>query len=199
MLKRACNFIQIKKILKDKCKCPTKCLEKFTFKKVRELRINFWSQPKHMRFFHLKNVINLKTSVGRFSYLRTATGESVCKKAFMSVYMINKNFLTKASVLKGKTVGLTQVKEQSTKTLELISWFEEYLLFHGDFMPHNQDVLLPYGTIKIHIYEQYREEACGGHVSKSTFFEIWNKHFPHVKVKKVIFMLIWSSYWHLLI
>ena len=175
----------MKKALKVKCKCPMKCIEKFTLKKIRDNRITFWSQPKHIRIFMLKNAIKMKTSHGRFSYFRTTTGENVCTKAFLLVYMINKNLFTKANSLHGKTVGLVHGKEQSTKTLELISWFEEYLLFHGDFMPHNMDVMLPYGTIKIHIYEQYKFEASEDHVSKSTFFDIWSKHFPHVKVKKV--------------
>lgn len=170
MLKRACSIIHIKKTLKRKCKCSQKCVDKFSLKTVREIRSDFWSHPRHVRFFILNQYAKLKISKGKFSYIRTDTGELVCTKAFLQLYMINKNSFTRAGRLRDKTVGLGNIKQTSVNTVKLTSWFEEYVGFHGDFMPHNADVMLPYGTVKLHIYDQYKMEAEGNHVNKSTFF-----------------------------
>ena len=184
MLSRACSILDLKRTLKEKCKCSENCMSKFDLKAVKELRINFWSQPKHIRMFVLNNFQNLKQTKGKFTYMRTETGVLVCSKAFFLLYRINKNTFTKVIAMTGKTVGLSKTKSKSDNTLSLIAWFEVYVQFHGDFMPHNQDVLLPYGSRKIHVYEQYKLEKESP-VSRSTFFDIWAKHFPHVKIKKV--------------
>ncbi|XP_060583861.1 uncharacterized protein LOC132740023 [Ruditapes philippinarum] len=133
--------------------------------------------------FILNNIQKSKETIGKFTFLRTEYGGLVCSKAFQSLYRINKNTFSKANVISGKTVGLSKTKSKSHNTISLIAWFEEYVKFHGDFMPHKQDVLLPYGSRKLHVYEQYKIETASP-VSKSTFFDMWAKHFPHIKIKK---------------
>lgn len=73
-------------------------------------------------------------------------------------------------------------------TDDAIVWLKDYAFYHADRMPDSKDMMLPYKTRKLDIYNKYLDEKtesmqCA--VSKTTFFELWSKRFKNLKIKRV--------------
>ena len=117
-------------------------------------------------------------------------GVTVCKKAFMSLLHINKNLMTMCRKhVKGDLLSQTSTfRTLSMKSLQCMTWIEEYASYYGDRMPNNENILLPYRTTKISVYNSYcqdMKECRKNAVSRAGFNRIWKHNFPNLKIKQV--------------
>ena len=187
MLEKAVSFLEINSVLKFKCCCGRNCVKNFQCSEIRKVRTEFWQQPKNVRMFILKNFVQNSKKVGKFTMFLVRKDISVCSKAFLRIFRINKNTLTRATTMLEANVmatGFSKPKCKAKTTLELVSWLEEYASYNTDRMPDTMTCFLPYGTRKMDIYAKYRSESSTP-ASKSTFFRTWSLYFPHLKIKKV--------------
>ena len=180
----------LKDIIKSKCTCSQNCLRTVTAKEVKVLRHKYWTKPGFQRNQWLIHTVSNTEVKGRFRCLQTDNGKKVVTSAFLKIYHINKNKLTKCSQLqeegaissKGK-----QPRQMGSDATEALAWLEDYASFYGDRMPHNKAVLLPYKTQKQLLYSTYKRERGGNAVSLTTFYKLWKQYLPQLKIKKVCF------------
>ncbi|CAC5375163.1 unnamed protein product [Mytilus coruscus] len=76
-------------------------------------------------------------------------------------------------------------RKRSDKFINALIRLEEYATFRADRMPDSQTALLPYGTRRIRIYEQYHQEnKKETQLKRSSFMLMWSKYLPHLKIKQ---------------
>lgn len=120
-------------------------------------------------------------------------GVKVCATMLKKVYHIDKNRLYKLfKKFKNGAVapGIRNVRSKSDIHLAAIEWLEEYATHHGDRMPHNIQVLLPYRTRKYVIFKRYVNEKTARFepsLGMSAFYKMWTVAFSHLRIKKVCF------------
>jgi hypothetical protein len=193
MKSKATSLLSVKSALKEKCVCGQGCMKNLNFKTVRDLRNAFWLNSKTMRMQLLRSYIFNSHKYGKYRFLKVEQMK-LCSKAFRIVLHINKNTFSLALQMSEKNIATIPGKkprDMSEKTLQLMSWLEEYSTYHGDRMPDTSDILLPYRTIKSDLYYKYVSEtrhytSPEYSVSRAQFFKTWKMNFPHLKIKKVI-------------
>ncbi|XP_053389791.1 uncharacterized protein LOC128552757, partial [Mercenaria mercenaria] len=173
------------KSMGKQCKCKNDCMDKLSYELVKRLRYIYWTMPSKQRKEFVISKLTSAQRIGRFTFVFLDNGQGICLKAFEHAFHINKNFITRQKEL-AKTGAMSSspvIREKSVKSLECIAWLESYATMFADRMPNSRDILLPYKTIKRHVYETYVREvdSC---VSESTFYGVWTKHFPNLKIKK---------------
>ena len=189
LMRKALDKEDIMRSKNKKCKCDKNCMGMFSAKDIYNLRERYWTNTRRAQFQILIHTMGQQYKKGSFFYLPLDNGKTVCVKAFKLILKVNKNALTEAkkSHQRGaKSTAGKSPKSVSHRTEQTISWFEMYAEFHGDRMPHSRDVLLPYKTTKVGVFQSYRtqvEEAS--RVSATLFYKIWKERFPHVKIKEV--------------
>ena len=118
-------------------------------------------------------------------------GQRVCGTCFRRAYKLNKNFFYKylKKARKGvQACGVLNGRLNSEKRQIADVWLDIYAFYHADRMPDNQNLMLPYRTRKIDIYNIYTKEMVDvlkSPVSKSLFYDIWNNK-KILKIKQVI-------------
>jgi hypothetical protein len=191
MKSKALSLLSVKSALRGSCRCGKQCFGKVDFKVTRTLRREFWVNSRTVRMQILKYYLSVSTKIGKFRFLTVGNGITLCSKAFLGIYGINKNTFSRAIEMNLKNVVSTKGKkprDKSQNTLLLITWLEDFATYHGDRMPNSKDILLPYKTVKMGVYMKYKLEtraALQNPVSRSQFFKTWEEYFPHLKVKKV--------------
>ncbi|CAG2224641.1 unnamed protein product [Mytilus edulis] len=110
-------------------------------------------------------------------------------KTFIALFGINKNayYSIRRRYLQGSSYTLDRKKyrKRSDKFINALIWLEEYATFRADRMPDSQTALLPYGTRRIRIYEQYHQEnEKETQLKRSSFMLMWSKYLPHLKIKQ---------------
>jgi hypothetical protein len=97
----------------------------------------------------------------------------------------------KKNVLKTGTAPYTTApysRRPSRQYLEGKVWLEQYARQFGDRMPDRQELRLPSCITKQTVFEMYKtfsEQTGDPSLSRSSFYELWEKEFPDVKVTKV--------------
>ncbi|XP_052275699.1 uncharacterized protein LOC127875011 [Dreissena polymorpha] len=156
---------------------------------VRDIREKFWHNPKLTRITLLKASYEKSEKVGKYRYFSVQSKKQevqLCTKAFLAALRVNKNTLTTVADMcmnnKEAPTGKSP-RNWDKSTLLLIAWLEDYFRFHGERMPHRNEIVMPYGTVKSYIYEQYKMDVENP-VSKSQFYKKWIDSFQFVKTKK---------------
>lgn len=193
MGKKALDLENINNIKMTKCKCGQSCKRQFGMKEIYQLRENYWTRPKFLKFSFLIELIKQSDKIGKRRFMYLQRNKKVCTEAFLQLLRIDKKTLNKAvnlASLNKKTVSNLNSRSVTSQTLETITWLEDYARYHGDRMPHKEDVFLPYKSRKNEIYSSYRLDYPTSHVSRSQFYKIWSDHFPHLKIKKVFTLYV---------
>ena len=178
----------LKDLIKSKCVCSKNCLRTVSAKEVKALRHRYWTIPGFQRSQWLIHTLSNADVKGRFQYLSIDNGKKVCTAAFLKIYHINKNRLTKCSQLQKSGAKCTKGKQprpMSGDSMEAVAWLEEYASYYGDRMPHNTAILLPYKTQKQFLYSSYKRERSENAVSLTTFYKLWKQYLSQLKIKKV--------------
>ena len=194
LLKKALDIKDIIKNKEEKCKCKQNCLGLFSVRDIYNIRERYWTHSRRSQSQILIHAVSQGYKDGRFTFLTLDNGKKVCQLAFLQILRVNKNALTGAKKLckrGAKTTPGKTPKSPSEKSTKTMSWFEQYVELHGDKMPDARDVLLPYKTTKVGVYESYRVQVDEeSRVSPALFYKIWKEHFPHIKIKDVSSLII---------
>lgn len=189
--------------MKSKCACQKNCLRSVNVKTIKLLRYRYWSKSQLHRNQWLIQAVSNSDFRGRFRYLTMDNGQQVCCSAFLKIYHINKNKLTKCTGLHEQGAISSRGKRPrplTTATINAVAWLEDYASFYGDRMPHSADILLPYKTQKQVLYWTYKREHPGDTVtSMTTFYRIWKTYLPTLKIKKVFITVFILKYKTLII
>lgn len=186
-MRKHTGTLNILQLLKKDC-CITSCLNSFSFKEVREIRIKYWSKTPKARKQWIFDKFLEQEKVNKDSRFLVERGKYACPAAFIALHDINKSVYYRYRTLfyTGVTSATDSFRQRTTKYLEAMNWLERYVSFHGDRMPDCNVVFLPYKTRKYIIYTQYRHETQPTDVLKrSTFYKMWTSSFPNVKIKEV--------------
>ena len=154
------------------------------------MRKRYWTKPSQSRSQYLLQTLQVARNS---KVLQCDTGKSVCKMAFRLLLRINKNRMTTFNKKLNKGINAVNCfrnKDLSSKGLSVIDWLENYSQFHGDRMPHNPTIYLPYKTEKWTLFRLYKNEVNGHKVSKSTFYQTWKDYFPFLKIKQVSLLFL---------
>ena len=184
LLRKSMKKENIIKALDFKCSCE--CLKSLDFSKIITNRYKFWSKPYVQR----QNFLIDKMKAGENGFI-IHDSLSMCKKAFCIMFGINKNTMTKCRrLLKDKKESCVgrNLYGHSEKVIMALDWLEQYATHHGDRMPDSQNILLPYRTTKVHVFESYRKSRIDLNLpatSQATFMNVWKNRFPHLKIKQV--------------
>lgn len=124
---------------------------------VYEIRYHYWHKTRYIKMQWLISVINASQQKGRFRYLNL-DNQKVCANAFQELLGMNKNTYSRAKKLSNNkkkiTVSCKNPRNPDDSLLHAISWLVKYGNFYGDRMPNSNDILLPYRTIKRHVFKK---------------------------------------------
>ncbi len=195
MFRRAQNVDCITTDMQKITNCQAKCLSSAMDKdNVRKIRYNYWTMSSLRRTMWLMDKITETNIVNRRRYFRIAGGHDICWECFCNLYHINGNFYyntlkkVKAKMVSPGASGI-HFRKRGPKFYTMMNWFQEYVECHGDRMPHQAEVYLPYKTRKKAIYLRYRSEVPEAY-SKSAFDQMCKAYFWFVKVKTVSIVFI---------
>lgn len=135
-------------------------------------------------------------SRGDKTILYTVGGQEVCKSCFRMVYGLRRH---RFSSIEKKYLRGVVISEHgrlgkgclSDSTIRMISWMRMFIAKVGDRMPMKDDIHLPSCLTKADVYALAVDELSQGGLmyscQKSTFYQVWQTQFPHVKITKVQF------------
>ena len=198
LAKKALNKRHILATKTSKCKCQQNCLGQFSARDIFNLRERYWSKSRQAQAQFLVHSASMKVRNGRFTYIRLDTGKEVCQRAFCSLLRVNKNALTSARKQSKRDAKAGTTKSEKTiskKVIQTMNWFEDFAKVYGDRMPNTKDILLPYKTRKVCVFEKYKSDILvSDQISKTMFFTMWKERFPYLKIKEVsIINLLFSA------
>ncbi|CAG2252648.1 unnamed protein product [Mytilus edulis] len=145
--------------------CVRKCARSITIKQMKVMRLKFWSHNLLER-------------------LSVNSGYNEGELAVCLQYRncIRRRYLQGSSY----TLDRKQYRKRSDKFINALIWLEVYATFRADRMSDSQTALLPYGTRRIRIYEQYHQEnEKETQLKRSSFLLMWSKYLPNLKIKQV--------------
>ena len=171
--------------------CARKCLQYIVTPEVKNSRYKVWTKTfeDRVQWFYDK-LSESKLSDGHL-YFTVEGGNKACGKCFMKLHYLDKNFYyTYLRKFKEGSLAsnIRKGRDRSVCYEDALQWLVDYSNCHADRMPDKKDVLLPYKTRKIRIYELYLEENTNEmktSLSRSAFMEMWMDTLPHLKIKKV--------------
>ncbi len=135
----------------------------------------------------LKTLVNDSVKLGKYRFLKFQN-RTFCSKALCSVLRINKNTFSRAIGMNNNNNAATipgrKSRNREESSLHLMNWLESYATYHEDMMPDEEDIYLPYKTIKVDLYWNYKTETSLP-VCKSQFFKTCSSYCPHLQIKKV--------------
>jgi hypothetical protein len=191
MLRKAMNHYSLSSVKYKKC-CKGKCTEPISQHVIKGCRYRYWSLNKLQRTEWLFDRIRDAYTPGKRLKFPIANRKIVCATAFRLIHNIDKNtFSKKLKAYKDGAIsgGMHSHRQISEKYLAALDWLEEYAEYHADKMPHVAELWLPHRTRKVDLYQKYCNEMTENNtndvIAQSTFFQMWKKRFPHLKVKQV--------------
>lgn len=182
-------------VLEKMC-CDEKCMQNFSFKEYKMATEHFKSKTNsEQRQFLLDSIILSQTtgatsaSVQKFMLY----GKSVCRKAFALLLNTSERRFERIKHTCGTAVKIAHgnqgVKRPTNKTMEAAAWMNSYFTRMGDHMPDSDRIHLPSfltkGEVYQKMYEELSEMGITNIISRSTFYELWDKDFCHVLIPEV--------------
>ena len=74
-------------------------------------------------------------------------------------------------------------RPQSPKMMQAVIWFALLVTLIGESSPDSSEVHLPPGFRKDYFKEYKADYFDKETIERSTFYEMWREHYPHVKVR----------------
>lgn len=132
-------------------------------------------------------------SQGDRHVLYTVGGQEVCETCFCMVYGFRRNRFAaiKTKFLNGvlrAEHGRFGRSETSDVSVRVISWLRIFVEKVGDRMPTSMAIHLPSCLTKSDVFALATDELSQGGLKcckLSTFYEIWKREFPNVKIPRV--------------
>ena len=120
-------------------------------------------------------------------------GKPICKDAWLIIYDLKKDTFNRLSTQFKEGVvqvehGHTGTKWTTQKTKDYIAWLEFFVGCVGQHQPDKKSIHLPSCFSLSLIYKQMVDENNTfkmPSVSKSQFYRIFHRYFPHVQIPKV--------------
>ena len=178
----------------ERC-CEKECHKKLSVDMIKRSRTRFWYQNSDQRTQWLFDHISEASVKGTRLYMQCESGIELCSKSFRLMYKIDENkfYKTLKKYRSGSIApGVKKSRDRSEGYFRSMDWLEDYAYYHADRMPHNEEMMLPYKTRKLSVFQKYRTETLDNHkraISKTSFFNMWAGNFPHLKIKKVGYIL----------
>ena len=169
------------------------CFKLLTQATIERVRASVYSLSETQQTQLILNYL-VEHSQGHRSVLYTIGGQEVCETFFRKVHgfrynrfsSIKKKFQDRVRVAEHGRLGR---RETSDGSVRVISWLCIFFDKVGDRMPMSAAIHLPSCLTKLDVYSiAYDDLSQGGMqcCKLSTFYDIWQKHFPSVKIPKVI-------------
>ena len=177
--------------LKQARECSMYCLRHMAEEDLRCARNKYWTKTKKNRLEWFLDKVSESKRKNNQIYFLIEGGKKICSKCFQTLHMISRSsyFRMMQKFKSGATTaGVTKGRKESEITEEALRWLNDYAYFHSDRMPDTGYLMLPYRTRKNSIYKMYDDERTKRKkpsVSEATFYKIWKKHCPKLKIKKV--------------
>ena len=189
------------------CSCLRKCLDKLERQNLIEHIQNIRELSKSEKDMYIMGAIKVNGSTAkkshedikrhRFSYC--FNGVDICVAAFRIIYDISEDMLkaiAKHVVSKGITPrihGNTGKKAPNAFAFEEYQRVKTFIMTYADdyglpqpAAPRGRDedppVYLPASHTKKHVYEIYKNASPDKFVGKSSFYDLWKKLLPHIKI-----------------
>ena len=139
-------------------------------------------------------------SQGDRSVLYTVGGQIVCESCFRMVYGFRYNrfssmkskFLDGVLIAEHGRLGRSETRDASVR---VTSWLRTFTEKVGDRMPTSTDIHLPSCLTKSDVYALACDDLSQGGLEccqLSTFYSIWKRDFPNVKIPKVYHKIAWE-------
>lgn len=178
------------------CCCNRKqvtCFKLLTQDTIERIRSSVYSLSETEQAQLILNYMR-EHSQGDHHILYTVGGQQVCETCFRMVYGFRYN---RFAAMKAKyQSGVVMVEhgrlgkcEISDSSIRVTSWLRTFSDKVGDRMPTSTAIHLPACLTKSDVYSLANDDLSQGGLpccSISTFYEIWNRSFPHVKIPKVV-------------
>ena len=146
MMKRVLDSQTIARDLEYNCK--RKCLTQISVETLKTARYKYWIMKRYEQQIWLMDKISASRCQGRTRIFNIDGGVGVCQSCFMRIYHISRSsyYQVDRSSKCGLSPGISTVKtrKRDPRFLEAMEWFEVYVEFHADRMPHTGQILLPY-------------------------------------------------------
>lgn len=178
-----------------RCCCQRKeitCFKLLTQATIERIRSTIYSISETEQIQLILNYMR-EHSQGDQGILYSVGGQQVCETCFRMVYgfRYNRFAAMKAKFQSGVVVaehGRLGRCEISDSSIRVTSWLRTFSEKVGDRMPTSTAIHLPACLTKADVYSLASDDLSQGGLeccSISTFYEIWNRNFSHVKIPKV--------------
>lgn len=169
------------------------CFKLLTQATIERIRSSVYSQSETEQLQHILNYM-WEHSQGGQGVLYTVGGQKVCETCFRMVYGFRYNrFATMKSKFQDGVVlaehGRLGRCDITNSSIRVVSWLRTFSDKVGDRMPTSTAIHLPACLTKADVYSLASDDLSQGGLrccSISTFYDIWKKSFPHVKIPKVV-------------
>jgi hypothetical protein len=159
---------------------------------IEHLRSSYYSMSETEQTQVILNYM-LEHSQGDRCVLYTVGGRVVCETCFRMVYGLRYNrfssikskFCSGVLVAEHGRLGRSEINDASVRAL---SWLRTFVDKVGDRMPTSAVIHLPSCLTKSDVFMLASDDLAQGGLQcckPSTFYEIWQRHFPNVKIPKV--------------
>lgn len=181
-------------LMAKSCCTPHKvtCFKQLSQACIESVRQDFYTMSETAQ---AQKLLNYMREHGRDdgTILYTVTGQEVCATAFRMVYGLRYNrFLSIQSKYSSGVIlaehGRLGKGRLCESTIRAISWLRMFVEKVGDHMPMKEEIHLPSCLTKADVYSLAADDLSQGGLEccgKSTFYRIWQREFPHVKIPKV--------------
>ena len=173
--------------------CEKRCMRHLSIEdlKYAEKRKQTGKQNYFLEILHQQSQLS---ESGEYKTVFFIRGKGVCREAWLQAHNLSKESFRR--IMKKFKDGVTMVehgnkgrKSVMSKTAECITWLQFFVNCIGDHQPDNGGIHLPSCFSKSDIYKKMLEENKSLNqptISLSHFYSLWDKHFSHVIIPKVL-------------
>lgn len=208
MYKKHTSDESLQKFFNDKGCCKTKCIKTLNLNasKLKDIRTRFWLKSKVHRTEFMYDKLHDSQNSFEGQVKLPLEGLFICVQSFLQIFKIDKGYFYThlKNYRKGHKSAAVLPRKHGDVYEKALGWLEDYASCYGDRMPDTIDIKLPYKSLKINVWKQYRDEqldkfSTNGPVdsqflARSTFMKMWKDHFPHLKIKEVTYHCHYHCY-----
>ena len=185
-------------ILTIKC-CTNKCMRFLSIEDLHHAQVNLKERSQTERRNYLLDFIQAHSKLnesGEFETEFMVRGKIVCKEAWLLACNVSKRSFSRVAKQYKDGVVVVQHgnkgrKRVMAKTADCIVWLQFFIGSIGDNQPDSKTIHLPSCFSIVDIYKRMKEENTRfglPTVSLSHFYRLWDQHFSHVLIPKVIIL-----------
>ena len=174
--------------------CTHECIitmETWTCEQRMEVKTMFKSEKsscetKNNLLRHLKSQSNIGSTTDTYRVY----GQSFCLKFFSNLTNISEYILK--SVLIDFWKGYSEythgnkgkMKQLTTAQINFICWLKQFAESYGQCSPETNTIVLSYWLNKQFLFNLYKDETCGPHLSQAAFYQNFKTRFSFNRVDK---------------